>query len=50
MQMTLAQFNGFSAAVARDDKRRFADACATTRIGMAEDKSYRKVMDKLDND
>lgn len=50
MAMTLAQFNGFSAAVTRDDKRRFADACATTRIGMAEDKSYRKVMDKLDND
>lgn len=50
MRMTLAQFNGFSKAVAREEKRRFADAAATTRIGMAEDKSYRQIMDKLDND
>lgn len=50
MRMTLAQFNGFSEAVAREEKRRFADAAAATRIGMAEDKSYRQIMDKLDSD
>lgn len=50
MRMTLAQFNGFSMAVMREEKRRFADAAATTRIGMAEDKDYRKIMDKLDSD
>lgn len=48
MRMTLAQFNGFLRAVAREDRRRFADACASARIGQAEEKSYRKVMDKLE--
>ncbi|WP_157648496.1 hypothetical protein [Thiobacillus denitrificans] len=50
MQMTLAQFHGFLAAVGRDETRRFADACATVRIGMADEKSYRKVMEKLETD
>lgn len=50
MRMTLVQFNGFSKAVTREEKRRFADAAATTRIGMAENEAYRKIMDKLDND
>lgn len=50
MRMTLAQFNGFSKAVAREDKRRLADAAAATRIGMADGKDYRKAMDKLEDD
>ena len=50
MRMTFSQFNGFLTAVGRDEKRRFADRAAATRIGMAEDKSYRQIMDKLDND
>lgn len=48
MRMTLAQFNGFAKAVAREEKRRFADGAAAIRIGMAEDKDYRKIMDKLE--
>lgn len=50
MRMTLAQFSGFCEAVAREDKRRFADACASVRIGMAEEKSYRKAMDQIETD
>lgn len=50
MRMTLSQFNGFSKAVAREEKRRFADLAAATRIGMAENEDYRKIMDKLDSD
>lgn len=48
MRMTLAQYGGFLAAVAREDTRRFANAAAATRLGMAEDKSYRSIMEKLE--
>lgn len=48
--MTLAQFNGFLEAVGREEKRKFADACASTRIGGADEKSYRNAMDKLETD
>lgn len=50
MRMTLAQFNGFLEAVARDERRRFADACISARIAQTDDKSYRKVMDKIEQD
>lgn len=48
MRMTLAQFDGFLAAVARDEKRRFIDAAAAVRIAGAEEKSWCSIMDKLD--
>lgn len=48
--MTLAQFEGFLAAVARDEKSRFINAVTAARIGGAEDKSYRKIMDQLEKD
>ena len=49
MRMTLTQFNGFSKAVAREARRRFADRAAAVRIAQAENKDYRDIMQKLDN-
>lgn len=50
MRMTLAQFDGFLAAVAREEKRRFVDLASAVRIGGAEEKSWRSIMDKLGSD
>lgn len=50
MDMTLAQFNGFMAALRRDDRQRFAAAAAAARVGAAEGKHYKQFMDDLEND
>lgn len=48
MGMTLAQIRGYAAAVARISARRLADAAVAVRVGMADDKSYRRFMKDLD--